>query len=64
MKTIMNAIEMPDRLAEDLIMLIRQNDGKLAKHRRERNPINKMTDEEITLVEGVVADAFNDEDLN
>lgn len=62
MKAIMNAIEMPDRLAEDLIMLIRQNDGKLSKRKRDRHPVNKMTDEEISTIEDIVADAFETED--
>ncbi|MHC0055831.1 Fic family protein [Actibacterium sp. D379-3] len=60
MKSIMNAVEMPDRLAEDLIMFIRQNEGKLAKRRREREPINKFTDAEIVLIEGIVSDAFEE----
>ena len=31
---IMERVEIPDRLAEDLVLLIRQNDGKLAQRRR------------------------------
>jgi hypothetical protein len=60
MQSIMNAIEMPDRLAEDLIMFIRQNDGKLSKRRRDRDPINKFTDAEVALIEGIVSDAFEE----
>ncbi len=60
MKSIMNAIEMPDRLAEDLIMFVRQNNGKLAKRKRERDPIDKFTDNEIGMIEGIVAEAFED----
>ncbi|WP_127904017.1 Fic family protein [Solirhodobacter olei] len=59
MSAIMNAVEMPDRLAEDLIMFIRQNDGSLSKRRRERDPVNKLTDEEIRLVEEIIAEAFD-----
>ena len=33
---IMNAVEMPDQLAENLIMFIRQNKGTLSKQRRDR----------------------------
>lgn len=63
MTAIMNVVEMPDRMAEDLIMFIRQNEGKLAKRRRERDPINKLTDKEVSLVEGIVSEAFEDPEL-
>jgi hypothetical protein len=33
---IMEAVEMPDRVAENLVMFIRQNNGSLSKNRRER----------------------------
>lgn len=62
MRAIMNAIEMPDKLAEDLIMFIRQNDGTLSKKRRSRAPIDKLTDEEIVLIEGIVAENFATDD--
>ncbi len=60
MRNIMNAIEMPDRLAENLIMFIRQNGGALPRKRRQRHPFDKLTDEEITLIEEFVADAFDE----
>jgi hypothetical protein len=31
----MDAIEMPDRLPENLVMFIRQNNGSLSKNRRQ-----------------------------
>ena len=34
-RRIMDTVEMPDRIAEDLVMFIRQNKGKLSKRRRE-----------------------------
>ena len=54
---IMAAIEMPDRLAEDLVMFIRQNSGALSKNRREKE-FRELRDDEVRLVEGIVADAF------
>ena len=35
-RRIMDTVEMPDRLAEDLVMFIRRNNGRLGKNRRER----------------------------
>jgi hypothetical protein len=32
---IMDAVEMPDRLAENLVIFVRQNNGALSKRRRE-----------------------------
>ena len=50
---------MPDRLAESLILFIRQNDGKLSKSRRE-DEFEKLTDPEVALVEAIVREAFED----
>ena len=58
MRSIMSAVEMPDRMAESLIMFIRQNGGELSRKRRSRDPLDKITDEEIGLIEGIVAEAF------
>lgn len=54
---IMNTVEMPDRLAENLVMYIRNNRGKLSKRRRE-NEFREMTDKEVALLEGIVHDVF------
>jgi hypothetical protein len=54
---IMDAVEMPDRLAENLVLFIRQNQGKLSKGRRE-GEFNQLTDNEVALIEGIVGDAF------
>ncbi len=58
MREIMNAVEMPDKLADDLIMFIRQNGGSLSKKRRSRSPLDKLTDEEISMIEGIVGESF------
>jgi len=54
---IMDAVEMPDRLAENLIMFIRQNKGALSKNRREHE-FNALRDDEVALIEGIVREAF------
>jgi hypothetical protein len=54
---IMDAVEMPDRVAGNLVMFIRQNNGTLSKKRR-AGEFNKLRDDEITLIERLVADAF------
>ena len=55
---IMDAVEMPDRLAENLVMFIRQNKGSLSKNRREHE-FKALRDDEVALVEGIVRDAFD-----
>ncbi len=54
---IMESVEMPDRLAEDLVMFIRQNRGTLSGKRRERE-FSKLRDDEVALIERIVGDAF------
>jgi len=56
-RRIMEAIEMPDRLVQNLIMFIRQNDGKLAKRRREKE-FASLTDDEVASIEEIYRDAF------
>ncbi len=56
-RRIMDAVEMPDRVADNLVMFIRQNNGRLPKKRRE-GEFRKLSDDEVTLVEGVVNDVF------
>ncbi len=58
---IMNLIEMPDRLAQDLIMHIRQNGGKLSKKRR-TGTFEKLADVEVSKSEEIVQEAFSDFD--
>jgi hypothetical protein len=44
-------------VAENLVMFIRQNNGTLSKKRRE-GEFQKLRDDEVTLIEGIVTDAF------
>lgn len=57
MRRVMDSVEMPDRLAENLIMFIRQNKGTLSKKRRE-NEFKQLTDEEVASLETIVQEAF------
>jgi hypothetical protein len=57
MRAIMNTVEMPDRLAENLIMFIRQNHGSLPKRRREKE-FKELTDQEVTTLEDIVRETF------
>ena len=57
MRAIMNAIEMPDRLAASLITFIRQNEGKLGRKRRDPE-FAKLTDDEVEMAEGIINGAF------
>jgi hypothetical protein len=54
---IMEAVEMPDRIAENLVMFIRQNNGALSRNRRE-GEFSQLRDEEVHLAERIVGDAF------
>jgi hypothetical protein len=57
-RRIMDAVEMPDRVAENLVLFIRQNSGTLSKKRRD-GEFQKLRDDEVTLIEGMVNDAFS-----
>jgi hypothetical protein len=54
---IMDAVEMPNRFAEDLVTFIRQNKGSLSKNRREHE-FKKLRDDEVVLIEAIVRGAF------
>jgi Fic/DOC family len=54
---IMDTVEMPDRVAENLVMFIRQNKGSLPKKRRTEE-FSKLRDDEVVLLEVIVRDAF------
>jgi hypothetical protein len=58
-RRIMDAIEMPDRLAENLVLYIRKNKGVLGRKRR-LGEFKMLRDNEAALVEGIVRDAFQD----
>lgn len=55
---IMNTVEMPDRLATNLVAFIRGNNGKLSERRRE-GEFRELSDEEVGLLERIVQDAFD-----
>ncbi len=54
----MNMVEMPDRMAENLIRFIRLNEGKLGRKRRE-SEFEKLTDDEVASIEVIVHEAFD-----
>lgn len=56
-RLIMNQVEMPDGLARDFIMFVRQNGGQLPKARR-TGAFSELTDAEVATLEGVVRAAF------
>jgi len=56
-RRIMETVEMPDRIAQDLIMFIRQNDGKLPKRRRGRE-FAQLTDDEVSRIEAIYNEVF------
>lgn len=58
MRRIMDTVEMPDRLAENLLMFIRQNGGTLPKKRRQ-NEFKALDDKEVRQLEEVVQEAFD-----
>ena len=57
LRRIMNTVEMPDWVAENLLMFIRRNKGKLPKRRR-TGEFEKLTDGEVASLEAVVGEAF------
>ena len=60
----MNTVEMPDRLAENLIAFIRDNHGKLSKRRRD-GEFRELTDKEVErVIEEVLNWAANREALS
>ena len=58
MRRIMNSIEMPDRMAENLVRVIHLNEGKLGSKRRE-GECEKLTDDEVASIESIVREAFD-----
>ncbi len=56
-RRITETVDMPDRLAQDLVMFIRQNGGTLAKKRR-HNEFKALTDKEVELLSGIVRAVF------
>jgi hypothetical protein len=58
MRRVMNTVEMPDRIAENLIRYIRLNNNRLGRKRRE-GEFAMLTDDEVTWIEAIVAEAFD-----
>jgi hypothetical protein len=58
-RRIMETVEMPDRLAQDLVMFMRQNGGVLPKRRRESEFV-ALTDNEVEQVEKIYGEVFGD----
>lgn len=56
---IMEIVEMPDRLAEKLLLFIKQNNGTLAQRRRQKE-FEALTDKEVVTIERIVKDVFAD----
>jgi hypothetical protein len=54
---IIDAVDMPDQLAESLVLFIRQNKGTLSKRRRVRE-FRRLRDDEVTSIEGIVREVF------
>lgn len=58
MRRVMNTVEMPDRIAENLVRFIRLNEGRLGRKRRE-SEFAQLTDTEVTSIEAIVREAFD-----
>jgi hypothetical protein len=56
-RRIMNTVEMPDRMAENVVRFIRLNEGRLG-HKRREGEFAKLTDDEVTSIEAIVREAF------
>lgn len=61
-RRIMEMVEMPDRIAENLMMFIRQNGGTLPKKRREKE-FAALTNEEVGKIEAIYREVFEIEKL-
>jgi Fic/DOC family protein len=58
MRRVMNTVEMPDRMAENLVRFIRLNEGTLGRKRCE-GEFAQLTDAEVTSIEAIVREAFD-----
>ena len=54
---IMELVEMPDKLAQDAIMFVRENSGKLPIRRRQKE-FKKLSDKEVKTIESIVEASF------
>ena len=60
-RNIMEYVEMPNRLAQNLIIFVRQNNGAIPKKRRTKEFL-ALTDEEAFAIENMITDAYEDYD--
>ncbi len=56
---IANIMEMPQRIADRLILFVRQNEGRLPKRRR-KGEFAALTDQEVFSIERAIASAFDE----
>jgi hypothetical protein len=54
----MDTVDMPDRLADDLLLFIRQNGGTLPKKRRQKE-FKALDNQEVRQLEEIVWEAFD-----
>ena len=54
---IMEIVDMPDRLAQHLLMFMRQNGGKIPTRRR-KNEFAALTDDEAKRIEAIYSEVF------
>lgn len=57
LQRIADFVEMPNRLTQNLVMFIRQNEGILPKKRREKE-YKALTDDEVAALEAIVREEF------
>jgi Fic family protein len=57
LRRIMDAVEMPDRMAENLVAYIRDNHGTLSARRR-HGEFAQLCDDEVARIEEIVRDSF------
>ena len=57
-RQIMDVVDMPDRLAKNLVMFVRQNKGTLPQKRRQKE-FAALEDEEVASLEKIVHDEFD-----
>jgi hypothetical protein len=57
-RRIMDTVDMPDRLADDLLLFIRQKGGTLPKKRRQKE-FKALDDQEVRQLEEIVQEAFD-----
>ncbi len=60
-RNIMEYVEMPNKLAQDLIMFVRQNGGLLPKKRR-ASELVALNDAEVKKIEAIIKTAYSDHD--